>query len=251
LPKPAAWGLEVIRATREAESKMSAGASGAKPIREPRLSIEKSAPLPLQPFWRRKAEVARKMREERAVVVSVKAADVAQPAGFVSFSISGAGVVARKKETAFRLAQDYSRLREVSDHFRVVNWNSRDSQLFVVTEALGYEARMLMDVRAIDADWRSEIQWEVIGGHFKGMTGVFGFETLPNGNTEVSIQSIYKAKELPLPRALVGFALEVVTQKVAEKMRTFLESKNPSSQPSLVMPPPAGGETSVPAKKDI
>lgn len=51
------------------------------------------------------------------------------------------------------------------------------------------------------------------------------------GLTEVSIIGRYEANELPLPRALIGVALEVVVQKVAEKMRRMIETASEPDRP--------------------
>jgi hypothetical protein len=165
------------------------------------------------------------MLEERFITVSVKHEDA--PNGRVAFIMSGAGDVARPKEASFKLAQEYPRLKEVSDHFKTVSFDEKQQKLFIITEALGYQARMLMKLTPVREDWRSEVQWEVIWGSFKGMKGVIGFERLAPRLTEVSFQARFEAEELPIPKFLMGFALEVVTQKVAEKMRTYLEDHIP------------------------
>lgn len=213
---------------------LSAGSSlSAEPL-APKLSISKSTPKKDLPFWKQKESVIRKMRDERAIVVSVNQETISKNPKKVRFTMQGAGWVRRPKETCFRLAQEYPRLKEVSDHFREVNYSRAKNELFVITEALGYQARMLMKVQPVSEDWRSEIQWEVIWGHFKGMKGVIGFEDASRGQAEVSLTSVYEAEELPLPKILMGFALEVITQKVAEKMRTFLEENSP--QPAALNP---------------
>lgn len=174
-----------------------------------------------KPFWRR-PELQRKMNEERAILVSVKREN--RPNDLIRFTMNGAGLVDRSKDFCFQTAQKFERLKEVSDHFKTVTFDSNSRQLFVVTEALGYQARMILKVLPVSEDWRSELQWEVIWGHFKGMTGLIGFEQTKDNRTEVSLNARYEAKELPLPRILMGFALEVITQKVAERMRAFIES---------------------------
>jgi len=176
-----------------------------------------------RPFWRKKPELLQKIREERAVLVSVRQEDA--PNKQVRFLMAGAGSVSRSKDFCFKTAQNYSKLKEISDHFRDVNFDTKTGHLYLVTEALGYQARMILKITPVSEDWRSELQWEVIWGHFKGMSGYIGFESLDSTHTEVSLISKYHADELPLPRVLMGFALEVITQKVAEKMRHFIEAQ--------------------------
>jgi len=67
------------------------------------------------------------------------------------------------------------------------------------------------------------IRFAVDDGSFKGMTGDFGFEDY-KGKTLLTFHSEYKYKVLPMPAFFVEFALEIVLQQVAGKMRTFLEA---------------------------
>lgn len=167
----------------------------------------------------------KKIRDSREVLVSVKREDVSGgPTPLVGFSMNGVGVVERSKDHCFKVAQRYEKLKDVSSHFKTVNYDPANSQVLMVAEALGYQSRMILQLTPVSEDWRSEIQWEVVWGHFKGMKGVIGFEAIDSMRTEVSLQARYEAAELPLPKVLMGFALEVVTQKVAEKMRTYMET---------------------------
>jgi hypothetical protein len=196
---------------------------GPVPEKPTVLSVGRNQPQDERPFWKKKPQLLEKIRDERAILVSVRA-DNAPKSDEVIFTMNGAGVARQPKDFCFRTAQDYPRLKEISEHFKTVSFDLPTRQLFIVTEALGYQARMVMRVTPVSEDWRSELQWEVIWGHFKGMTGLIGFENIDAGRTEMSLSARYQASELPLPKALVGFALEVVMQKVAEKMRTYIES---------------------------
>jgi glucose/arabinose dehydrogenase len=191
------------------------------------LIFKKNTPLSEQPFWRRRPALMQKIREDREIVVAVRKEDI--PNDQIRFTMAGAGMVAKPKNFCFGISQQYSRLKEISDHFKTVSYESSTNQLFLVTEALGYQARMLLKILPVTEDWRSELQWEVVWGHFKGMTGLIGFEKLDDSHTEMSFNARYEASELPLPRILMGFALEVITKKVAEKMRAFIESQPASA----------------------
>ncbi len=191
----------------------------------PKLSYTENAKATEKPYWKSKPDLLKRMSDERFITVSVNRQDL--PDGRVIFTMSGAGDVARGKDTCFATAQDYNKLKEISDHFKTVTFEPKTQKLFIVTEALGYQARMMMQLTPVQDDWRSEVQWEVIWGSFKGMKGVIGFERLGPRATEVSFSGRFEAPELPIPKILMGFALEVITQKVAEKMRTYLEAHVP------------------------
>lgn len=183
------------------------------------------SPATPTPYWKKRPDLQKKMSDERAIFVSVNQTEL--PKGKVALSMSGVGHVARSKETCFKIAQDYPRLKEVSDHFKVVSYEPSTQRLFLITEALGYQSRMLLKLTPVSTDLRSEVHFEVIWGHFLGMKGVFAFEKINARSTEISLTANYEADELPIPKVLMGFALEVITQKVAEKMRTFIEKQSP------------------------
>ncbi len=204
----------------------------AQPLR---LSVAKDLPLSAQPFWRTKEAIRKKVMDERAVVVSVTKED--RQNGEFFFSMKGAGLVSAPKNFSFQVSQNFSKLKEVSDHFKTVEFDPDSRKLFIITEALGYQARMILLVTPVSEDWRSELQWRVIWGSFQGMTGVIGFEEVKPGKTEISLFANYQSKVLPLPKILMGFALEIITQKVAEKMRTFIETQFQSAGPGTEAKP--------------
>ena len=84
---------------------------------------------------------------------------------------------------------------------------------------------MILAMDLVTEKKRSEIQFEVVWGELKGMTGAIGFENMNDESCEVSILSHYQAARFPLPKIFMGFAFEVLTQKVAEKMRSYIESE--------------------------
>lgn len=201
------------------------------------------------PFWRGKPKIEARLRDERAVIVSVKTEKgrVDKEADF--FSINGVGWVRRDAATVFALAQQFERLKEVSDHFREVKFDPKTQRVFVICQALGYQARMLFSVEVVNSDVpvaggrdaRREIRFKVLEGHFVGLAGTMEFAELKESSpqTEVSLRVQHEAREIPIPRILVGFALEILIQKVALKMRTHLEeSALVPNSPLLVPTPP-------------
>ncbi len=210
-----------------------------------------SAAFAAPAFWEGKPKLEARMRDERAVLVSVRTnrGEVDKEADL--FSIQGVGWVKRDAHAVFELAKQFDRLKDISDHFREVKYEPKTNRIFVICEALGYQARMLMHVEAVEGVSAPEagvtmgaaaepssplIKFKVIDGHFIGLEGSMVFRELKQspGQTEVSLRVRHEAREIPIPRILVGFALEVMVQKVAMKMRTYFESA-----PLTVGPPAA------------
>jgi hypothetical protein len=178
------------------------------------------------PYWRAKPEVYRRMVEDRAVVVSSRRETVKiLGKEEIRFTIKGAGIVNAPRVFSFKEAQNYDKLKSISSHFKTVTYAPVNQTLHLVMEALGYEADMLLKMEPVTTELRDELQWSVIAGHFKGMRGVLAFESVAGGKTESSIDAVYQAETLPLPKILMGVALEAIFQKVAEKMRSAIEAE--------------------------
>jgi hypothetical protein len=179
------------------------------------------------PFWRAKPELLRRMREDRVVVVSARRSDVTTVSGAheIRFTIKGAGIVSAPRGFAFKESQNYTKLKDISSYFKKVEYDASSRKLHFVAEVLGFVEDADLIMTPVSVEKRDELQWTIVRGDFKGMTGVLGFEQDLGGKTEVSIDAVYQASTLPLPKILMGVALEAVFQKVAEKLRTAIETE--------------------------
>ena len=187
------------------------------------LRMKPDPPANEMPYWRLKKNIYKKMLEERLITVSVHKSKISEE--LIAFDVKGAGIVHAQSETALKISQEYSKLTKVSSHFKSAYFDEKNSQLFLVVEAFGFETRMILAMDLVTEKKRSEIQFEVVWGELKGMTGAIGFENMNDESCEVSILSHYQAARFPLPKIFMGFAFEVLTQKVAEKMRSYIESE--------------------------
>lgn len=180
------------------------------------------------PFWKGKRDLLEKIESDREILVSVRTEDVklADSKPGIRFVFRGVGRVRRDRKSVVDLAMRFQDLKTISDHFKEVKWDPVTSRLFVIGTALGYQARMLMKIEKTMAvsPQRDEIRFKVIEGHFLGLEGAFVMETTGQAETELSIWCLQDSTELPMPRFLAGFALEVVAKNVANKMRTHFET---------------------------
>ncbi len=70
---------------------------------------------------------------------------------------------------------------------------------------------------------KQQMDWKVVWGPFKGMVGHYQFVKVTSDQTEVSIWSTFSNHNIPIPEFLMKFTLEVIAEKVAQKMRPFIE----------------------------
>lgn len=180
----------------------------------------------VSPFWKQKKNVYRKIKDERAVVVLVKSdenlGDMKNPSKLL---MQGAGHIRASRGFAFNVAKNFEDLPKVSSTIQVAKFDTHRNMLHLVTSALGYEAQMWLQVDLRESEKGSDIRFVIRRGVFTGMTGVVRFSEVGRKNTEVSLVADYRYKELPVPKFFVSFGLEVVLQRVAIKMRSYIEDR--------------------------
>ena len=174
-----------------------------------------------QPFWRQKLKLFTQIKKERRIVVSVKEENLQ---GQKKFRMSGVGAVRAPASFCVTKVAKFEKLPEVSGHFKKVVHKPEKKQVFLVIAALGYEARLLMEYKwAPKKGSKQQMDWQIIWGPFKGMVGNFQFEELSMEQTEISLWSSFSSHNIPIPNFLMKFTLEVIAEKVAKKMRSYIE----------------------------
>lgn len=172
-------------------------------------------------FWKA-PDNYKKMLDESKILVAAKTEQGRETA---KMSVIGAGIVSTPLQYTYATVTKFEDLPKVSDRFHEVRHNKKDNQLFIHMSALGYHVRMLMQLRYKSTQHMKSIYWESIEGGFVGMKGHIRLEEQGPRKTEMSIDARYESKKLPLPEALMGIGLEVVTQRVAGAMREYIEAE--------------------------
>ena len=182
------------------------------------------ARLPKKPFWERKERIYKKMVDERAIYVSVKTVDNKAPAPKPRrLKILGAGVIHRPRSVTREKLVQYDKWSGIHESIRVSTWTPATKRLFLHMEAFDYHAKMILQVEAEKRENEDWIHMKVVQGSFEGMTVGFRMKDAKSRKTEVAMTANYDFEKLPMPQFFVVFGLEVVFQKIAEKMRLFVE----------------------------
>jgi len=179
------------------------------------------------PFWRKKTPLTQQIMRERKIVVSVKKrADQ-------TYRVVGAGAVNVPLNQSFAGILKFEDLEKVSDHFETVKHDPGKKHLYMKIQGYGYVARMLLAYKITkDDEFLKQLDWKVLSGSFKGMVGHYKLRPLTKKQTEISLWSHFKQPPFPLPDFFLTFTLEVIAEKVAQKMRTYLESDYRKQQKS-------------------
>lgn len=176
------------------------------------------------PFWKQKKALYRRIKEERAIIVSVKVKPE-KDSKQKKLIILGGGLINLPQADTFTEAKKLENLSKMSDYVIKSDWQPKLDKFFMHSKAFGYHAKMWMNVNFNDNKDFSEVRWKIVNGTFKGMDGVIRFIPVNSRQTEIGIQAEYDFEKLPIPQFFVEFGLEVAMQKMAARMRGYFESK--------------------------
>lgn len=191
-------------------------------------------------FWKKKPELMRQMKEERRILVSARD-HVTEAEGTKSrqehLTVVAGGVVRRPRAEASQIIRDYGSLKQVDDRFLESVYDAKADQLFLHMAALGYHARMRLQLTTVLENGCDTLKWKVIDGSFLGMAGQVRVEDIGRQETEISMTAQYESAKLPLPSVLMGIGLEMVAQSVAAKLRSHIEKAPVTVAPTKIEAP--------------
>jgi len=180
------------------------------------------------PFWREKPHLFDRIKRRRAIIVSVRSHKLETESGH-ELRMQGGGMISVPKDFAYEHSKDLEVLKKTGNYVKELNLDKETGRLFLHTAAFRYHAKMHMQVSYKEnhdkSPEKSVIQFEIVRGTFQGMKGEFNFEEYNGGRTIIGFNSLYNYEELPIPRFFVRFGLEVVIQKMSERIRSVIESE--------------------------
>ncbi len=179
-------------------------------------------------FWR-KPKYFHKIEEDRAILVSVRSSKIKQTER-QSLKMEGAGMVSRTLEQSYSTLKQFSRWKEMSDYIQSSTYDPATKILKLHLLAFRYHAYLNMRIFFDEKDPSPKaLRFLVLDGAFKDMAGVLEFKDHGRRKTEISMTVYDEFDKLPLPQFFIEFGLEVVFQKMAERMRSFIEKEHPRS----------------------
>ncbi|MCB0392635.1 MAG: hypothetical protein KDD58_15200, partial [Bdellovibrionales bacterium] len=142
-----------------------------------------------------------------------------------TLEMQGVGVVNSSSEESFTVAKNFKNLEKVSDHIKKIEFDEAKRQLYMHSEAFNYYAKMWMNIDLLDGEEKKEIRFLVAKGVFSGMNGSIRFYNFQKVKSRIELLATYNYEKLPIPTFFIEFGLEVVMQKIAAKMRSFIEQQ--------------------------
>ncbi|MCB0386166.1 MAG: hypothetical protein KDD43_12300 [Bdellovibrionales bacterium] len=184
----------------------------------PTVWVEKS------PWWQVKEKAARRIKDERAVLVSVVAEEKNKERPLNRLRMTGAGHMKSPANFSFDRVREFHRLKDLSDYVRESTFDEKKSRLYLHVAAFNYHARMLMEIVFQKPEkGQHQILFHIVTGTMQGLRGVVQLEDVERRGAEISMTAFYDYDKLPIPQFFIEFGLEVVLQKMAETLRAHVE----------------------------
>ena len=180
------------------------------------------------PFWKSKEKVYQRIVEQREIIVSVKVNKLTGKSK--ELVMQGAGQAATPIDFTYQEATKFENFPKISSYIREIKYTPEKKQLFMHSEAYGYHARMTLQLDYKTSDSKKIITYKIISGVFTGMSGELAFEDVGRRKTEISMTGHYPFEKLPVPAFFAEFGLEVILQKMATRMRAYVEEQYDQTQ---------------------
>ncbi len=172
------------------------------------------------PYWRGRPTLYKKVIEDRKVLVAVKSKTQEK---MKTVKMQGVGVVNVPLTFAQKEIMAFEKLPQISPHFDKVVHQPEEKKIDLLVSALGYQTRLILKYSWQEKDKQKQMDWVAVEGPFKGMVGHFQLLPITTRKTEIVLWSSFESTHIPIPAFLLNFTLEVICEKVAQKMRSFME----------------------------
>jgi hypothetical protein len=175
-----------------------------------------------EPFWKSKEKTYKRV-EQGEVIVVVKREDGLALKAKNRLRIQGGGITHAPDGFVFKKAMDFDKIAKESGYISAARYDAATQKLDLDIHAFGHKATMKLKLSPHENAEPKRIAYEVLEGQLKGMTGVFTFRDLNGKKTEVGIDGDFHYDKLSLPTFFVEFGFEVVFQRMAINLRSFVE----------------------------
>jgi hypothetical protein len=173
-----------------------------------------------KPFWQIKPKAVERIKN-REILVVVKSAPKDKGKRLIA---QGGGRVAAPAAFTFRRALEFNQLPKLSGYIEAADFDEKARELIIKVGAYGYHGKMRLKLDIRDRT-PQEIGFNVIEGSLKGFNGLFWFETLGAKTSEVGLEGDLSYEKIFVPKIFLEFGMEVVLQRLAGKLRQYVEDE--------------------------
>ncbi len=181
-----------------------------------------------EPFWKTKEKVYERVQNGE-VIVGVHGEFASKQTPRNTLTVNGGGQLAAPRDFVFAAAQKYAELMRTSDYIRRANYDARTHRLDLDLQMLGYSSHIQVELNAMSAPEPQRIEYKIVAGPLAGFHGFLTFARISTDllqrRCEVGIWGEYKYDVFPIPKVFLEFGMEVVFKRLAERLRSHVESE--------------------------
>jgi hypothetical protein len=174
------------------------------------------------PFWKSKEKVYERIRQGE-VIVAVKKDKGLPGLPPNRLKIDGGGHVNAPRDFVFKKSLEFEELAKESGYISRCKYDAAEQKLEMEVKAFGYTAIQKLRLKIDEKSEPRKLFYEVIEGPLKGMTGVFEYSELKGPKAEVGIRGDFHYDKLSIPTFFVEFGFEVIFQRMAINLRSYVE----------------------------
>ena len=187
------------------------------------LSLPSHAGEPA-PFWKSKEKVYTRI-EQGEVIVAVKREKGLPGKASNRLHIQGGGWTDAPSHFVFSKAMAFDEVAKESGYISSAKYDAATQKLDLEIHAFGYKTKLQLKIKPDGKSEPKTMGYEVLHGPLAGMTGVFTFADMKGKKTEVGIDADFHYDKLSFPTFFVEFGFEVVFQRMAINLRSFVEKE--------------------------
>jgi hypothetical protein len=179
------------------------------------------------PFWKAKPKVYERI-QEREVIVRVNSSKNPSAPPAAQLDTAGGGQVNAPCAFVFKTMQNYEQLTKASDDIKAAHYAAKEQTLKLRVEAFAFKADLLIEVKPVGPPDQA-ILYRILQGPMTGYRGRVELQAVAKNNCEVGFSGEYQFDKFPIPKLFLDFGLEVIFQRMAIRLRGYVEDEYKAS----------------------
>lgn len=175
-----------------------------------------------EPFWKAKPAVYKKIKEDRAIIVSAKVDDVEEKK---KLSLATAGHIRAPEEFVHKQVIEFDSYSKFLPYIEESSYDPKTQNVFIHGALLGYHVRMTLHVDSEKTEKGHRVKWQSISGGLVGMKGTITEDAFDRDVTEISMAAEHTGESLGIPGVILNWGLEFAGHRAAGNMRSHIETQ--------------------------
>ena len=181
-------------------------------------------PAQALPFWRTKPKVYERI-QNREVIVSVTTSDSDSKSRPHLLHVHGGGQTVATCEFTYAQSLQPQNLTLATSYVTASTYDEKTHHAQLTLAAFSHEAHLEVELEPLPEPEPRRLRFKILSGPLTGFSGEMIFTEIKAQHCEVGISGQYLYDRFPLPKFFIEFGLEVVLQRMASRLRAFVEDR--------------------------